>query len=157
MTTRIHPALLVIICIAIPLVVGIVSSLLTRNAMVAFETMKKPPLAPPGWLFPVAWTILYVLMGLASYFIITSNTGNVKLAIVIYAVQLAFNFFWSLFFFNGKMYAFSFVWLLAMLVMVIILIVLSAKISKAAMFMLIPYAAWCTFAAYLNLGIGILN
>ena len=62
-----------IICIAIPLLVGGLSALLTQSSMETFEMVNKPPLSPPGWLFPVVWTILYVLMGIASYLVLTSG------------------------------------------------------------------------------------
>ena len=89
-----------IISILIPIAVGAVSGLLTRDSMMMFNTVKKPPLSPPGWLFPVVWTILYILMGIASYLIYQYGTEaeEVSLALTTYAVQLFFNFFWSIFF-----------------------------------------------------------
>ena len=90
-----------IVCIAIPLIVGIVSAFLTRNAMEAFTVLDKPPLSPPGILFPIVWTILYVLMGIASYLILISDTPyRSRTALTVYGVQLFFNFCWSLLFFN---------------------------------------------------------
>ena len=62
--------------IALPLIVGAISGLLTRNAMQEFQTFIKPPLAPPGWLFPVVWTVLYALMGFSSYLIKISNADK---------------------------------------------------------------------------------
>lgn len=153
-----------ILCILAPLVVGGVSALLTMNAMTAFGEMEQPPLAPPAWLFPVAWTILYILMGLASYLIFMGGLNGAKrdkkiatAALVVYGVQLAFNFVWSLLFFNLEWYWFAFGWLIAMWVMIIVLMVLAGKVSKGAVWCLVPYILWCTFAAYLNIGIAILN
>lgn len=88
-----------IFCIAVPLAVGGLSALLTRNSMQTFDSINKPRLAPPGWLFPVAWTILYILMGIASYLVITSRKPNGS-ALITYGLQLIFNFFWSIIFFN---------------------------------------------------------
>ncbi|MCQ2519758.1 MAG: tryptophan-rich sensory protein [Lachnospiraceae bacterium] len=147
----------IIICIAIPLVVGFVSSYITRGAMSTFQTLYKPKLAPPGWLFPVAWTILYVLMGLASYMLYRSDHSLKAYALCIYAIQLFFNFCWSIIFFNREMYWFALVWLLTMWVIIIALIVVSARISFVAMLLLIPLFLWTTFAAYLNFSIARLN
>ena len=97
-----------IVCLAVPLAVGGLSALLTRGSMETFEAIAKPPLAPPGWLFPVVWTVLYVLMGIASYLVLTSGKPN-GLALFVYGVQLLLNFFWPLFFFNMHAYLFSFI------------------------------------------------
>lgn len=146
-----------IICIAIPVCVGAISSYLTKDAMISFGSMNKPPLAPLAWLFPVAWTILYILMGIASFLIFNSNSENRFIGIVLYISQLILNFAWSLIFFRFDAYAFAAVWLVALLVLVVALIINTAKYSMAAMFMLIPYAAWCCFALYLNIGIAMRN
>ena len=146
-----------IICVAIPLIVGALSAFFTKDAMGAFETMNKPPLAPPGWLFPVAWTILYILMGIASFLIIKSNYESRGIVICIYCIQLLFNFAWSLFFFNLEAYVFSAIWLAILVVMILALIVKTARFSIPAMFMFVPYLCWCLFAMYLNVGIAVLN
>ena len=97
-----------LICLAIPLAVGAVSGWLTRNSMDTFKLLDKPPLAPPGWVFPVAWTILYVLMGIASYLVYTAKRSESRQqGLTIYAAQLAVNFFWPLFFFLGQWYFFA--------------------------------------------------
>ena len=146
-----------IICIAIPLIVGGCSSLLTKNAMISFNSMNKPPLAPPGWLFPVAWTILYVLMGIASYKIYKTDDDMRQLAMLIYGIQLVMNFLWSIIFFNMDLYWLAFVWLMIMWCMIIILVFVTKQFSIIAMFCLLPLALWTTFAAYLNLMIAIMN
>ena len=83
-----------IICLAIPLVVGGAAGLLTMNSMEAFEALNQPPLSPPGWLFPVVWTVLYVLMGIASYLASVSDAPHKEKARALwtYGIQLAFNF-----------------------------------------------------------------
>ena len=146
-----------VICIAIPLIVGAISAFLTQNSMESFGTMSKPPLAPPAWLFPVAWTILYILMGVASLLIFKSSSEEHYLGLLIYVVQLIFNFVWSIIFFNLDAYWFAAVWLALLLIMIIALIINTSKYSPAAMFMLVPYAVWCCFAMYLNIGIAIKN
>lgn len=148
-----------IIAVAIPLLVGGLSALLTSDSMQSFEQIAKPPLSPPGWLFPVVWTILYVLMGIASYLIYTAkySAGMAGNALFFYFVQLIFNFFWSIIFFNWEMYLFAFIWLLALLALIIITTIKFYKISKPAAYLMIPYILWVTFAGYLNLGIYLLN
>ena len=88
--------------IAIPVVVGAISGFLTRNSMDKYSALKQPFLAPPGWLFPIVWTILYVLMGISFYFVVTSDSAESsekKKATIIYAIQLILNFIWTPVFF----------------------------------------------------------
>lgn len=148
-----------IIAIAIPLIVGAISSWLTMGNMEDFRALNQPPLSPPNWLFPVVWTILYILMGIASYLVYRtdSNPDLRKRALTVYAVQLAFNFLWSIVFFNFKWYLFAFIWLIALWVLIYINIKQFSALSKPAGYMLIPYLIWVTFALYLNFGIYILN
>ena len=150
---------LLFICIAIPLFVGVLAALLTRNSMEVFGILEKPPLAPPAWLFPVAWTILYILMGISSYLILTSNAdkGEITSAIRIYGLQLVVNFLWPTFFFNFGWYLFSFFWLVFLWILVLLMILRFKEINKLAAYLNIPYLIWLTFAGYLNLGIWILN
>ena len=145
-----------IICLAIPLAVGSLSALLTRNSMETFNSITKPSLAPPGWLFPVVWTILYILMGIASYLVLTSGKPNDK-ALTTYGIQLIFNFFWSIIFFNLELYLFAFIWLVLLWVLVLITTLLFYQISKPAGYLMIPYLLWVTFAGYLNFTIYLLN
>ena len=148
-----------ILSILIPLAVGGLSALISGSAMKAFETVNKPPLSPPMMVFPIAWTVLYILMGIASYLVYNSNASDNRSvsALFFYAAQLAVNFFWSIIFFNLKMYLFAFIWLLLLIVLTVITTVKFSKISTAAGWLMVPYLAWLLFAAYLNLGIVILN
>ncbi len=150
---------LLLICVAIPLIVGGVSAALNSNSMEMFAQVHKPAFAPPAWLFPVAWTILYTLMGISSYLILTSGASKseTEAAIRIYAYQLAVNFLWSTFFFNFGWYLFSFLWLLLLWVLVLIMVIRFWHINKAAAYINIPYILWLTFAAVLNFAIWILN
>ena len=151
------------ICVILPVGVGLLSSMLTGEAMSKFGDFVKPPLAPPAWLFPVAWTILYIAMGVASYFIIMKPARTKqdkferKVCIVIYLAQLAFNFVWSPLFFLAGDYFFALMWLIVMWIMIIVLMFWARRRSMVAVWLLLPYALWCLFATYLNAGIMLLN
>ena len=145
-------------CLGIPLFVGGLSALLTGGSMERFGTLQQPPLSPPGWLFPVAWTILYLLMGLASYLVWMKEKSRQKqTALLFYGVQLAVNFVWPLLFFKGEQYLLSFVWLVFLWCLIWLTLILFYRISKPAGYLLIPYLLWVTFAGYLNFGIDLLN
>lgn len=146
-------------CITVPLLVGVVSAFLTIGGMEMFETIVKPPLSPPNWLFPVVWTILYILMGISSYLILTSGAEqeNIEKAISIYGYQLVVNFLWPTFFFNLQWYLFSFLWLFLLWILVFQMIRKFGEIDKRAALLNWPYLIWLTFAGYLNLGIWWLN
>ena len=143
-------------CIAIPLAVGGLSALISRGAMESFGQLKMPPLAPPAWLFPVVWTILYILMGIASCLVRASGKPNQK-ALRVYALQLAVNFFWPILFFNLELYLAAFFWLVLLWVLVLVTTEWFYGISKPAGLLMIPYLLWITFAGYLNLTIYLLN
>lgn len=145
-----------ILCIAIPLAVGGLAGFLIRGGMETFQSLNKPALSPPGWLFPVVWTILYILMGIASYLVLTSGNPD-RFALTIYGIQLVFNFFWSIIFFNLEAYFFSFIWLILLWLLILATMILFFKISKPAGYLLLPYLLWVTFAGYLNLYIYLHN
>lgn len=145
-----------IVCLAIPLAVGGLSAFLTRSSMETFQSINKPALSPPGWLFPVVWTILYILMGIASYMVLTSGKPN-HAALTVYGIQLAFNFLWSIIFFNLGQYLFAFIWLELLWLLILATFILFYKISKPAGYLILPYLLWVTFAGYLNYSIYLLN
>ena len=113
-------------------------------------------LTPPMWLFPVVWSILFVLMGIASYLVVMQKGEDTK-ALTLYAVQLIFNFFWSIWFFNLGWYLFAFLWLVALWILIIATTVAFYRISKPAAWLMLPYLVWVAFAGYLNLGVWWLN
>ena len=146
--------------IGITLLVGALSSFLTRNDMSYYtELVNKPMLTPPAWIFPVVWTILYVLMGIGLGRVLESDGSQAdkQAATRIYAVQLFFNFAWSIAFFTFRVYLFSFVWLLVLWALIIWMIFIFARSDRLAARLQIPYFLWVTFAAYLNLMIYLLN
>ena len=146
-----------VVSILISVGVGALSALLTRNSMDVYEKVIQPPLSPPSWIFPVVWTILFILMGISAYLIYISDSFYRNSALRIYATQLVVNFFWSIIFFNLEMYLLSFLWLLLLLLLIILMIMSFFKINKTAAYLQIPYLLWVTFAGYLNLGIYLLN
>ena len=145
-----------IISILIPLAVGDVSALIGGN-MSTYAALNKPALSPPGFVFPVIWTIPYILMGFSSYIIHSSSRPNKTNAFLLYGIQLFFNFFWSIIFFHFKVYLFAFIWLIALIYIIAIMIKHFYIVSPLAAYLQIPYFLWCIFAAYLNLSILILN
>lgn len=150
---------ILLICIAIPLIAGGIAGFISKDSMRIFTELNKPSLAPPGWVFPVAWTILYVLMGIASYFILISGGSQkcISRAMKLYGFQLFFNFLWTFWFFNLGLYVFSFIWLAILWLLILATIIAFAHLSKPAAYLMLPYLLWVTFAGYLNLGIAILN
>lgn len=149
-----------VISVVIALAVGGISALLTMNNMDLYSKIEQPALAPPPWLFPVVWTILYVLMGIGAALVYNRKDfkpEETRNALIIYAVNLALNFFWSIIFFNLEAYLFAFIWLVALWIVIIAMIISFRKVSPVAAYMQIPYLLWVTFAGYLNLAIYILN
>ncbi len=145
-----------IISILIPLAVGSMSALFSGN-MSSYSMLDKPTFSPPGFIFPIVWTILYILMGISSYIIYSSNSPNKSKALLFYGIQLFFNFCWSIIFFGLNLYLFAFVWLIALIFILIIMIRQFNIVSPLAAYLQIPYLIWCIFAAYLNFFIFILN
>ena len=148
-----------ILCLAIPLAVGGVSAFLTRDGMEQFQELNKPPLTPPGWVFPIAWTILYLMMGLASYLVWKSGGPRhaVRGALILYGIQLGFNFFWSILFFNMGRYLFAFFWLIALWVLILATALRFDRLSRTAGCLMMPYLIWVAFAGYLNYGVYLMN
>jgi len=148
-----------VLCLLLPLAVGGLSAWLSGAGMQAFSQLEQPPLSPPGWLFPVVWTVLYLLMGFASWFVLTSEKPRrqINSALQVYGVQLAVNFLWSIIFFLFGRYLFAFFWLLLLWGLIIATMVHFYRIRETAGELLLPYFLWVTFAGYLNLGIYLLN
>lgn len=146
-----------VVCIAVPLGVGVLASILSIDGMRAFDSLTKPALTPPGWVFAVVWTALYIMMGVASYIVSQTRCGDSEAALTVYGCQLAINFAWPLLFFRFGFWLFAFVWLCALWLAVIATLALFHRISKTAGLLILPYLLWVTFAGYLNLGVYLLN
>ncbi len=149
-----------VIAILIPLAVGGLAAFLTRNNMDIYDQINKPPLAPPAIVFPIVWTILYILMGVSSARIWLKRGNNPEATVdglFTYGIQLFFNFFWSLFFFNLQEFFFAFLWLLILWGLILRMILQFRKVDALAAILQIPYLVWVTFAGYLNLMIYLSN
>lgn len=146
-----------IVSLALSLGVGALSALLTRRSMELYETVIQPPLSPPSWVFPVVWTILYILMGVAAWLVWRSDDPGREGALTFYAAQLLFNFFWPQIFFNARWFGIALVWILALWVLVFLTWRRFARIDRTAGRLMLPYVIWVTFAAYLNAGVWYLN
>lgn len=148
-----------IVGILVPVAVGLLAAILTRGNMDIYQTIQKPPLAPPAILFPIVWTLLYVLMGISSTLIYNSDADSTDKtrALFTYGLQLAVNFFWSIWFFNLQAYLLSFVWLVILWLLIILMMVRFYKLRPVAAWLQLPYLVWVTFAGYLNLAIYLLN
>ena len=138
--------------------VGGLAALLS-GGMGNYKVMSQPPLSPPGWVFPVVWSILYLLMGEASYRVLQNGKDSAKIrsALVAYGVQLALNFLWPLVFFGGQMYLAAFFVLVALWIAIFVTLRRFSAIDETAGNLLIPYLLWVTFAGYLNFGVFLLN
>lgn len=149
-----------VIFIALALAVGGLSAWVTRGNMDIYGEINKPPLSPPGFLFPVVWGILYVLMGIGAAIVYsrrekTPVSANTSLRL--FGFQLAVNFFWSIIFFNMRAYLFAFIWLLLLWFLILAMILSFRTTSKAAALFQLPYLLWVTFAGYLTIMVYFLN
>ena len=141
--------------ILLPVLVGALVGLITSGSM-DYNMLQKPPLAPLGAVFPIVWTILYILMGI-SYGILKVNNQTDEEIDWIYYIQLAINALWSIIFFNFKWRLFAFVWIILLAIAVISMIRKFLGKNKIAGLLQIPYILWVIFATYLNFGFYILN
>lgn len=148
------------ISIIIPLALGGLSAFLTRNSMDIYSEINRPLLSPPSWLFPVAWSILYVLMGISAAMIYEKKNANMtdrKTAFLLYGINLAVNFFWSIIFFNLQAFLGAFIWLLLLLFVILKMTTAFYNIDRKAAYLQIPYILWCCFATYLSASIWLIN
>lgn len=144
--------------LAIPLVVGGLASLLS-GGISDYKTLNQPPLSPPGWVFPIVWSILYLIMGYASYRVASADAQpqQIRKALTFYGLQLFFNFLWPIVFFGFDAYLAAFVVLVVLWILVVITMWNFDKVDELAGTLLLPYLLWITFAGYLNLGVYLLN
>lgn len=148
-----------LLCLAIPLAVGGLSAFLTRDGMKLFAAVKQPPLSPPAWVFPIVWTILYLMMGAAFYLVLTADVHDRRRdrALTVYGLGLAANFLWPILFFTGKAYLLAFLLLVVLWILTAAGRLLFSAIDALAGMLLLPVLLWLSFAAYLNAGVWLLN
>lgn len=157
MPNRLKKLLPYIVSVLITLAVGFLGAMLTMDQMDFYETIQKPAYAPPGWVFPIVWVVLYILMGISAGIIYKSDNPAKKPALTVYAVQLAVNFFWSLIFFGEQNFLLAFIWIILLIALVTVMLFLFFRISETAAYLNIPYLLWIIFAAFLNLSVFSLN
>ena len=147
-----------IIALIIPLAVGGLAAALS-GGMGNYRQLNQPPLSPPGWVFPIVWTILYLLMGYSSYRIYTAGKSPAitTRALKLYGFQLLLNFIWPIIFFGFQWYLVAFFVLIALWFAILLTMRAFTAIDETAGDLLIPYILWVTFAGYLNLGVFLLN
>jgi len=149
-----------IFSLVLPLLVGGVSGYLVRNQTNGdwFNSLAKPSFNPPSYLFGPVWTTLYILMGVSVFLIWkTPKTELRQKALIIFGVQLFFNFWWSILFFSFHTILLSVIDILLMWFLIIYMIILFKKIKSVAAYLQIPYLLWVTFATVLNISIWYLN
>jgi tryptophan-rich sensory protein len=148
-----------IISIAIPLLMGFGTQKLIPNMSLIYENLTKPPFAPPAIIFPIVWTVLYILMGIAAYkvWILKYENIDVSSAIFVYAIQLLLNFLWTIIFFGFKLYGLAFLELVILILFVILTIKRFYDKAGKSSILLIPYLIWLIYAGVLNFFIWMLN
>ncbi len=151
--------LLLIFSFTLPLLIGFGAGRLSAESSLIYNDFKLPPLAPPSYVFGIAWTIIYILMGLSCFLIFVANINKKKkkVALIYYFLQLTVNFFWTLIFFNLNFKLFAFIWILLLVFLLIKTMAAFLQIDKIAFYLLIPYILWLLFASYLNLALYVLN
>ena len=143
---------------AISLGVGALAGYLTRDSLATvYPLLEKSALTPPGWVFPIAWTILYLLMGIGMALVEARGGPERSRALTLFGIQLALNFGWSLLFFNSGAYLSALLCLIVLWVMILAMAGSFASVSRLAAWLQIPYLLWVAFAGYLNAAVWVLN
>ena len=136
---------------------GVIGALLGGGTGQIYTSLNKPPLSPPGIVFPIVWSILYLLMEIGAYFLSNEKNPKSSFLLKIYWVQLILNALWPLIFWRLRAYEFAAVIIVALIILVVILTIGSFKINKLSAILFLPYIVWLLFALYLNIGIAVLN
>ena len=137
-----------------PLLLGGIVGFLIKDAM-DYTSLVQPPFAPPSLVFPIAWSILYLLMGISYY--LYRKVDEDRTLIFVYYLQLFFNLTWTIIFFVFTLRFLSIFWIIFIILLVLYLIIKFFSIRKESAYLLIPYLLWLLFATYLNIGIYLLN
>lgn len=140
----------------LPLFIGLISQIFTSNAKDVYLNIAKPPLSPPAILFPFIWTFLYILLGFSSYFVEEAKCDKTRPR-QLYLIVLALNLLWPIIFFTLKWFVFSSVIITAMVIVSALTLYYFYNCDKNAGYLFSPYVVWLLFAAYLNIGVSVLN
>lgn len=143
--------------IFITILIGVLPSVFVFKNMDTYNLLNKPALSPPSIVFPIAWTILYILMGISIYRVMQTDNKRKNDARLIYFIQLVINALWTPIFFGFNEYFLAFLWIIMLILLVITMIITFFKIDKISSYLNIPYLLWLLFASYLNFGIFVLN
>jgi tryptophan-rich sensory protein len=149
-----------IIAVAIPLLVGFSAGFFTVTGVGSwYQSINKPSWNPPNWIFGPVWTMLYILMGIALFLVWKSDAPapHKKMAITLFAIQMALNFFWSFIFFNQRQVGWALAEIMALWLIIVFTIFSFTSINKVAAWLLVPYISWVSFATLLNYTIWKLN
>lgn len=146
-----------LIALAVPLAVGGLSAFASGSFSEQYAVVNKPPLSPPGWVFPVVWTLLYLAMGYASYLVMTVGGRDAKDALTVYYIQLVLNFLWPILFFRFRLYTFAIFELILLIAAVTVMVIRFSHVDERAGYLTLPYLIWLCFALYLNIGVAVLN
>lgn len=142
--------------IFLPVLLGGLIGFITKD-YIDYQSLNRPPFSPPKILFPIAWTIIYLLMGLSFYSYKKNYNSDDDSTTKVYYVQLIVNLLWIIIFFVFKLRFVAILWIITLLVLIIILYRKFLNKNKISSYLLIPYIIWTTFATYLTIGIYILN
>ena len=138
-----------------PLIGGSIVGLII-NKSIDYNYLVNPPLSPPSYLFPIVWSILYLLIGI-SYYIYRKNNNDDSLTIKLYYIQLILNYLWSIIFFTLKLRTLAVIWIIVLAITIIYLMIRFYKEERTSFYLFIPYILWVLFATYINIGIVVLN
>ena len=138
-----------------PLIGGSIVGLII-NKSIDYNYLVNPPLSPPSYLFPIVWSILYLLIGI-SYYIYRKKNNDNPLTIKLYYIQLILNYLWSIIFFTLKLRTLAVIWIIELVITIIYLMIRFYKEERTSFYLFIPYILWVLFATYLNIGIVVLN
>lgn len=145
-----------ILYIGITVLIGSIPSFFIKIGD-TYKSLNRPPLSPPGIIFPIVWTILFILMGISIYRVMQTNSNRKKDARLLYFIQLIVNALWTPIFFGFRNYFLGFLWIIMLIVLVITMIIMFNKIDKISAYLNIPYLLWLVFALYLSFGVFLLN
>lgn len=145
-----------IINILIPNAIGFISAILGKVST-EINMFNKPSWTPPGIVFPIVWTILYILMGISSYLVYESNDVDKKESLIVYGINIIINGLWSILFFRLKLFLLSFLTIIVLIILTVIMIIKYYRINKAAGLLQIPYLIWLLVALALSYSVYLLN